>query len=362
MLHWIKDTMYKMLFGFNIVASLLLLCVYMAPHIPPSHIYWFAFLAIGYPYLFFLNLFFAFWWLYKRKRFFYLSTLVLIIGFQHFFNFWGLNYRVSEPTTDSIGLMSYNVHYFNSTNLINEIKLNIAEKKILTTIKKHPIDIFCGQEFAGKTKAYTEKAIAFLSDTIGLKHSYTAGGSSLAIFSKYPIRSHGKIDFEGSYNGAIYADIQYKQQLIRVYCFHLQSIRLGMDENEIFKSENLSSIRKNKTLKKYKRIENKLKQAFLLREEQAKYVSKHIQKSPYPVLVCGDLNDTPSSYAYNQLSHGLKDSFTEKGTGFGSTYAGSLPFLRIDYIFTSPNLKIDKFEVIPNATSDHYPISVYLRL
>ena len=37
---------------------------------------------------------------------------------------------------------------------------------------------------------------------------------SLAIFSKYPIKSHGKIDFEGSYNGAIFADIQYKQQLI----------------------------------------------------------------------------------------------------------------------------------------------------
>ncbi len=135
-----------------------------------------------------------------------------------------------------------------------------------------------------------------------------------------------------------------------------------MDENELFKSENLSSLGQNKTQKKYKRIGSKLKQAFLLREEQANYIAKHIQKSPYPVLVCGDLNDTPSSYAYNQLSHGLKDAFKEKGIGFGSTYAGTLPFLRIDYAFTSQDCTVDAFRVIPISSSDHYPIYVHLKL
>ena len=361
MLRWLKDTIYKMLFGFNIVASLLLLCVYIAPFVPPSKIHWFAILAIGYPYFFFLNLLFTAWWLYKRKRYFYLSAIVLILGFQHFFNFFGLNFGESKLSPDSICVMSYNVHYFNAINLLKESDLSNAQKEILNTIKKQPIDVLCGQEFAGKTETYHQKAQAFLSDTMGLKYSFSGGGSSLAIFSKYPIKAKGNIDFEGSFNGAIYADIQYKQQLIRVYCFHLQSIRLGMDENELFKSENLSSLGQNKTQKKYKRIGSKLKQAFLLREEQANYIAKHIQKSRYPVLVCGDLNDTPSSYAYHQLSQGLKDAFKEKGTGFGSTYAGILPFLRIDYTFTSQDCTVENFQVIPNSSSDHYPIYVHLR-
>ncbi|MDC0230693.1 endonuclease/exonuclease/phosphatase family protein, partial [Aureispira] len=361
MLRWIKDMIYKMLFGFNIVAGFLLLGVYIAPFVPPSKIHWFAILAIGYPYLFFLNLLFAGWWLYKRKRYFYLSAIILIIGYQHFFNFIGLNFSASKLSPASICVMSYNVHYFNAINLLKESDLRTAQKEILKTIKKQSIDIFCGQEFAGKTKNYTQKSRAFLSDTMGLKYSFSGGGSSLTIFSKYPIKAKGNIDFEGSYNGAIYADIQYKEQLIRVYCLHLQSIRLGMDESELFKSENLASLGQDKTQKKYKRIGSKLKQAFLLREEQANYIAKHIQKSPYPVLVCGDLNDTPSSYAYNQLSHGLKDSFKEKGTGFGSTYAGSLPFLRIDYAFTSPSWTIENFQVIPNTCSDHYPIYIHLR-
>ncbi len=102
MLRWLKDTIYKMLFGFNIVAGLLLLCVYIAPFVPPSKLHWFAILAIGYPYLFFLNLLFAGWWLYKRKRYFYLSAIILIIGFQHFFNFFGLNFSASQLSPASI--------------------------------------------------------------------------------------------------------------------------------------------------------------------------------------------------------------------------------------------------------------------
>ena len=72
------------------------------------------------------------------------------------------------------------------------------------------------------------------------------------------------------------------------------------------------------------------------------------------------MNDTPSSYAYGQLSDNLKDAFIERGLGFGSTYAGSLPLLRIDYIFASPKAHIERFEVLPYQISDHYPI--YARL
>lgn len=362
MFHWLKNFFVKTLFGFNILASVLLCCVYLAAWTPPSQFHYFAILAIGYPFLLFVNFVFAAWWLYRRQRYFYLSTVVLILGWSHFLNFFGLSWFNTSPTPDTVRVLSYNTHYFNATALKDKEILEIEQLKILRTIQEQPVDIFCGQEFTGKTEAYNEKTNRFLANEMGLKHHFRGGQSSLAIFSKYPIVKTGVIDFKDSYNGAIYADLQFGKKVIRVYSFHLQSIKLGSDENEIFNQKNLSSLNEDETQAKYKRIGNKLKQAFLLREEQANYIAEHIQKSPYPVLFCGDMNDTPMSYAYAQLSYGLTDAFRAKGSGFGSTYAGIFPFLRIDYIFTSLQCKVQAFQVVKNTSSDHYPIYAHVRI
>lgn len=362
MFSWLKNTFNRMLFSLNVLACILLLGAYLAAWIPPSKFHWCSILAIGYPFLLLINILFSGWWLYRRKRYFYLSFLTIILGFQHFFSFVGFNFFASYDVPNSLQIMSYNVRYFNATALKEAAALQKAQQKVLQTIKKNPMDIFCGQEFSGKTGQHTQQAIHYLKNELGLKHHFLGGGSSLAIFSKYPILKKGTIDFKGSYNGAIYTDIAYQNQTIRVYCFHLQSIRLGNDEHEIFNKENLASLNENDTQAKYKRIGNKLKQAFYHREEQAKFIAEHIQNSPYPVLVCGDMNDTPLSYAYGQLSHKLQDAFIEKGGGFGSTYAGSLPFLRIDYTFVSTPWSVQSFRVLPETTSDHYPIYAELKL
>lgn len=361
MFRWLKNTFTKLLFGLNILISLLLLCSYLAIWIPPSKFYWFALLANGYPFLLLVNLLFAFLWLYRRKRYFYLSLVVMLLGGAHLFNLVGFNWFGNAPSSESLQVMSYNVRYFNATALSNKKELEQAQEKILQTIEAQTIDIFCGQEFSGKTAIYNQNASQFLKNKMGLKHQFQGGGSSLSIFSKYPILKKGTIDFPNSYNGAIYADLKYKNSTIRVYCFHLQSIGLGSDEHEIFDEENLSTLAQNATQKKYQRINSKLKEAFLQREEQANFIAQHIRNSPHPVLVCGDMNDTPSSYAYGQLSQNLTDAFREKGSGLGSTYAGLLPFLRIDYIFTSPGNQVETFEVLSNSTSDHYPIYAHIR-
>ena len=40
--------------------------------------------------------------------------------------------------------------------------------------------------------------------------------------------------------------------------------------------------------------------------------TEEIDQSPYPVIVCGDLNDVPNSYAYNHIGRGLRNAFVEK--------------------------------------------------
>ncbi|MBK6641784.1 MAG: hypothetical protein IPG39_11360 [Bacteroidetes bacterium] len=86
------------------------------------------------------------------------------------------------------------------------------------------------------------------------------------------------------------------------------------------------------TVARTRNILKRLKKAFIKRAAQADMISKHIGTSPYPVIVCGDFNDTSLSYTYKTISAGLLDAFRESGSGMGSTYTGPIPGLRIDYI------------------------------
>lgn len=355
MLTWLKNAAYRLLFGANLLMSLLLFGAYFAIWVPPSQSYWISVLAIGYPFLFFINLLFVFFWIYKRKRYVYLSLVTLFLGWFHFLNFFaykGLSATI--PTTNSLRVMSYNVHYFN----VGSKQTVKDQARILSNIEEQAIDVFCGQEFSTKTTKNNQQIEQQIKKRLPFQSK--GGGSSLVIFSKFPLLKQGTIDFPNSYNGAIYADLKTPKGTIRVYCFHLQSIGLGSDEQELLDKENLSTLGQSNTQATYQRINNKLKQAFLQREKQVQFIAQHISESPHPVIVCGDMNDTPSSYAYAKLSHNLQDAFRQKGFGFGSTYAGSLPLLRIDYIFTSPQASIERFEVLPYHVSDHYPI--YARL
>jgi len=103
----------------------------------------------------------------------------------------------------------------------------------------------------------------------------------------------------------------------------------------------------------------RLKTAFKNRAEQAMAISTHISNCPYPVLLCGDFNDTPMSYSYSEiLRNNLQDAFVESGKGLGRTYIGAFPSFRIDYILHSKSIKSKGFSTMTsNTLSDHYPLS-----
>ena len=78
----------------------------------------------------------------------------------------------------------------------------------------------------------------------------------------------------------------------------------------------------------------------------------------YPEIICTDLNNNAFSKSYLNLSRGRKDSFLEKGEGFGATY-NFLKFpLRIDFIMSSPKINILSYKTHKVNLSDHKPISI----
>jgi endonuclease/exonuclease/phosphatase family metal-dependent hydrolase len=98
------------------------------------------------------------------------------------------------------------------------------------------------------------------------------------------------------------------------------------------------------------------------RARQAEALKKEIEDSPYKVIVCGDFNDTPTSYTYRTVSSGLKDAFISGGVGMSGTYAGKLPSFRIDYILYDKKFSSANYEVVKEELSDHYPVECFIRL
>ena len=91
-------------------------------------------------------------------------------------------------------------------------------------------------------------------------------------------------------------------------------------------------------------------------------MAEHIRKSPYPVIVCGDFNDTPVSYAYRTVLGDLKDAFVESGRGISNTYNGILPSFRIDYILYDPKFSAGNYRRDKVYLSDHFPVRCLLNI
>jgi endonuclease/exonuclease/phosphatase family metal-dependent hydrolase len=351
---FLRNISLNLLWYINLISALLLILSYSAPYVSPLSNSALAFLALGYPFLLLANVFWVIFWLYHKSRAVYASFGSIVLGIGFIPTLIGIGVEGDLPN-NALRLMSYNVRYFNTPMSAKEESWIKSQNEIIAYIKEQQPDILFAQEFTGKGRASSTRADELMK-AAGLVHFHRGGKSSLAIFSRFPIENEGVIHFQGSANGAIHADLLLPQGKIRVYSVHLQSTRLGADANEVLKKDNLKTIGKKETQEKYYRIEEKLSNAFQMRARQAEILSEHIAESPYPVLVCGDFNDTPLSYSYRLMSEGLQDSFAEKGRGLGTTYAGVLPALRIDYILCGTEFDIHTHKRQKTAISDHYAI------
>jgi len=265
---------------------------------------------------------------------------------------------------NTISILTYNVRLF---DYYQWSKDTASWQKILNFVRDENPDVVCFQEFI--TLPGTRHDLKSLKDALApfpYSHVYYTDrvprkiNFGMATFSKYPIVHKEMIDFEESLNGSVVSDIVINMDTIRIYNCHLQSIRLRKDYNDLIDS--LIFNYSEKQLDELKYISVRMKEAYIQRAEQVEIMASHIKSSPYPVVVCGDFNDTPFSYAYHKLSRNLKDAFIESGSGIGSTFRGSLPYARIDYILYGSSFKANHYHSRKIQWSDHYPVSAYLTL
>lgn len=348
-----KKILHKGLVVFSLIFSGALLISYSAAYINPGSIGFPAFFGLAYPYLLFANLLFVVYWIFRRKWSFLLPLIVILIGYSRLGGFMQLSKGETEITADlqPINILSYNVRSFDRYQWTKDPN---TPNNIIKLINSQEPDVVCLQDYRSTVKGFL--LLPNLMKELGMKYVfYSNKRNGVAIFSNYKIINKGIIPFGKEYLcKAIYADLQVRGRVLRIYNLHLESNRfVGKNYKFIKKVEYQGN---EEDLKEIKDIFSRLSQAFVRRAQQAVQIKKHIKQSPHQTIVCGDFNDTPNSYTYHSLAKDLSDAFVEKGRGISITYSGDFPSFRIDYLLYSKGIVCTKYDRIRKRYSDHYPI------
>ena len=102
-----------------------------------------------------------------------------------------------------------------------------------------------------------------------------------------------------------------------------------------------------------------MKRSSVLRSNDAAVIRQAIDDSPGNVIVCGDMNDVPSSHVYRTIrGDDLIDAWNEVGYGYAYTFnRHHLPF-RIDHVLYRGALQAVHASRIKGGSSDHSPLLV----
>ena len=357
---------HKLFLVLNLIVGAVMLLSISSNYIDPTT-WWLPSVAgLAFGPIFLLNLFFFFSWLIFKRKYAIYSASLLIFGLTELPSH--LQFNLPEtPQSKVIKVLSHNVRNFDLYNWTENKK---TRDKIMHVIKSKNANIICLQEFFNTTDPnhdfktldtilqFKNHYLSHVEYTATVKETEHWG---IATFTTYDIISTGRINFEEhSNNICIYTDVLVNEDTIRIYNVHLASIKLGKEDYKYL--EQVVERNADPSVEGSKSLLNKLKSGYQKRSVQAKAIKEHMDSSPHPVILCGDFNDTPTSFVYNTLVKGLKDSFRKKGLGFGATYNGKLPFLRIDYVFADPSITFLNHDIIRSDISDHYPLLVSLEI
>ena len=334
----------------NLIAVFALGIASISVYLSPEKLWFVALFGMAYPYLLVINLVFMILWIFIKPVFILFSFLIILAGYKQIGNYVQISGRQTEEK--GVRIISYNVKYFMEKS---EVPNKENADHILNFLRQNNADIICLQEVRLNKRQifdiYNHKLVNI--SHMQLAHNSSVGG--LLTMTSFPILNMGEIRFKNSGNMIIFTDILMNTDTVRVYNCHLQSYRL--QKTEINTIDSMYFDNHQETKQKLWNLSFKFKDALIKRAQQAATLREHLNQCPYPVIVCGDFNDTPVSFTYRTVRGDLKDSFTESGQGTANTYNGKLPSFRIDYILHSPKFSSYNFEVSSLNHSDHYPIS-----
>lgn len=351
------------------LVTALVACLYLlgahSPYIRPTLTTIPALLGLTFPILFVLQLTVSLYWFVRgRWRMVGLMAIIFALSWSALSAYLPINRKWEHEPTEAgkqIKVLSYNTSAFGFKRHSPS-----SPNPILQYIKSTDADIVCLQEsmLADKAeygvtfkqlKAYLGEQYPHIDQRNAQKH-----GSTLILLSKYPIKEVHRFPIKSHANGAVWYKLQVDDREIMVVNLHLESFRLRKKDGEGY----VQLVRERQALRLKEALNAKFAPTFRAHNVQADMIARQIEDyGSERVIVCGDFNDTPISYARRRIAHSLQDAYIERGNGFGFSYTTWFFVVRIDHILCGGAFVPESSYVDDAATmSDHHPIHATLWL
>ncbi len=351
----------RILYIINVCCALLLLGVYVGAMFPEGRLSVLSLLGYVYPILLAVNATFALLWLFWRWRNVFLPLAVILIGWDYVPRLVGTS-SCKEVTEQSFKILSCNVELFRHKAALEKSIIEENIDSVLSLIRKEQPDIVCLQEYVSLKKP-ANSVHRMLTDSLGFRYhtcSFENAGylSGNAIYSKRPITRSGRLfPLEEENYSPAFADIKLGKKSLRLVNAHLTSYQLAEEEKQ-----DVAAIAKGRLPDRQtsRGVVSKLLYANRKRAAETDRLTAILRENDKACVLVGDMNSTPYSYTYRELSKLMRDSFRGAGRGFGGTYNGQLPSFRIDYVFHTDGLRTLCHRVGYCDFSDHRPVIVQL--
>ncbi len=276
--------------------------------------------------------------------------------------------RNPEAGADSFSLLSWNFLHGQDQALNVQIG---GGNKAVEYILEQDADIVCLQELVWWDSCDVPGLTEELKARVAKQYPYNAfeKGVDNHIFSKFPIKkisttalSRRKLkptDDRYNRHSGCYTlyEVTFPAHKLLIVNVHLLSPRLTAEEREV-----VTDIRSVDTAKKSAReikgsILEKIKNAAITHDKELSILCRLLEGYDGPVIVCGDFNDVPESWAWRIMTkNGFKDTYQEVGFGPMITYNKHMFLFRLDQIFYRGNLRPLNIKKGSIRTSDHYPL------
>lgn len=296
--------------------------------------------------------------LFIRKKLAWLSVAVLVACIGPILTISPLNFtsRSLSPDDESrtFTLLTYNVYNFRDNQGVNPEWGNRTLSYILST----DADIVCLQE-SSNLNGVGKKA---QRDSINSRYPYRlySSRSGEVLLSKYHATEINTPQPDWGSGSFCAYDVEVEGHEVTVVNCHLQSIGLTDDDKELYRELTDKELR-NPSRSELSKVKNgivtKLLAAFRIRAQQARYIKEFLATRKGNVILVGDFNDVPGSYAYRTIkSDGLKDAYSECAFGPTVTYNDNRFYFRIDQMLYRGDLEAVRIKRGDLRSSDHYPL------
>jgi len=356
MIKKLKKTVLQMIAGANIATILLMLLSGFSDRIDPQDYMYAGVAGLFFPFLLVANVVFLAFWIIVKTRWAWIPLGGLIAGFLPVRNYLPINGSASHDEA-TLKVVSYNVWAFQAW------EDKTAPNPIYEYLAKEDADIVCLQEMPhGKNGSQQ-----ILSATGG-KYQYCDTINKqgkcevLCVLSKYPIlkKEHVGENTENEHSAAF--RLLVGEDTIVVVNTHLATSKLSVDERNKFRVMIDGKMERDSAKAESKAVVQKLALASVNRAPQVKDLARYIEEQHLPVILCGDFNDSPVSYAHHRIGQLLEDCFVSSGNGPGFTYHHHGMRVRIDHIFCSDIWEPQGcYADNKISASDHYPVITWLK-